>query len=285
MATRKTEANRSKTLQNSQKSTRHSSRADSETASSYAQSTSKSTSNSGKDSDSLEALAIALIAVAAVSTLTLALSEGLRYDGWVYLPEDYPIHLFSKEGTEEVVPLYALTTSDLVTTQTALIDENLDLGMVFLGRAPLDRKGLTWQMDAGYASILASKGTFDSGFTARLRLGWFPHQQFGILPFMGILPTTDKQDLLAFQYGLEARWMPVTTGKMSFGPSLQAGYLSILGTQEDLGGFAMWAGAVLEVELVTRLSFLIRGDVCIRLESGVPTGPPAFSATAGLAIY
>jgi hypothetical protein len=85
--------------------------------------------------------AVALIAILADVAVTAAEADAAsRYDGWVAVDVNHPLHLFYKGGLGRVVPLAQLGPADLIGLQNAVLVED-DGHVEPLRQAPLPTAG------------------------------------------------------------------------------------------------------------------------------------------------
>jgi len=88
-------------------------------------------------------LIAAAVVVGTGTGLTLAGSEGARYDGWLAINPDEPLHLQLRDGGTRAVALSSLSPHDLTAADGAIIYEGEGERFPKLGRAPLNRTGFT----------------------------------------------------------------------------------------------------------------------------------------------
>ena len=70
-------------------------------------------------------MAVALIAILADAAVTAAEADAARrYDGWVAVDANHPLHLFYGGGLGRVVPLAQLGPADLIGLQNAVLVED-----------------------------------------------------------------------------------------------------------------------------------------------------------------
>ncbi|HEV3189227.1 MAG TPA: hypothetical protein VGY54_01960 [Polyangiaceae bacterium] len=89
------------------------------------------------------ALIAAAVVVGTGTGLTLAGSEGARYDGWLAINPDEPLHLQLRDGGTRAIALSSLSPNDLKAADGAIIYEGEGERFPKLGRAPLHRTGFT----------------------------------------------------------------------------------------------------------------------------------------------
>jgi hypothetical protein len=185
-----------------------------------------------------------------------------------------------------VMPLGALGRGDLVGVSAAKVMDDEAYGLRLLGRAPLDRRGLTFKMDVGALGSRAA-GQAVSGLAGDIAIGGFPHQRVGILGLLSLGGGTDPlgRTFIRHGVGLEVEAFPLALGRVHAGPFVHGG-VQIVGEPErpTITAPAAGGGLMLEVDLTTRLALYARGDLTTaRLDRNewLTTG----LLTAGLAIY
>jgi hypothetical protein len=236
-------------------------------------------------------LAWVLLLAGAVITVGLIATEGSRYDGYVEVSEHHPIHLFRRDGSSEVVHLSELTRDDLRSLDRAVLVPYQADGASFLGRAPLDRRGFAWSFGLGQLEFTLPDGTSAPQWAGTMGLGYFPAQEFGLLGTLTLSGGTHKGgDTLSARYGLEARLVPLAVGPLHLGGfgwggwSYDASEGGALDTQETLR-LTVGGGGLVEVEVTTRLSLLLRGGVYWQRDRFGDLSDPAFLFTGGVEVY
>jgi hypothetical protein len=104
----------------------------------------KISSKKGNGDPAAAVLVAAAVVVGAGTGFALAASEGARYDGWVAVNPDEPVHLRLRGGGTTAVPLSSLSPTDVALAEGATIYEGDAERFPKLGRAPLDRAGFTF---------------------------------------------------------------------------------------------------------------------------------------------
>jgi hypothetical protein len=103
----------------------------------------KSTPAKGNGDPDSAALIAAAVVVGTGTGLAFAGSEGARYDGWLAINPDEPLHLQLRDGGTRAVALSSLSPDDLTAADGAIIYEGEGERFPKLGRAPLHRTGFT----------------------------------------------------------------------------------------------------------------------------------------------
>lgn len=210
--------------------------------------------------------AAVLLAVAAVAfTIGSVATEGARFDGTAAVHPAHPLHLVYPDGAQRVTTLWELTPQDTVGVSEAVLSQK-EGPIVEGARAPLNRQGFAWRLDAGMGGITLPTGEHTQGPGMNLGLGYFP------LPWLGFLLNTqvgggtlDGRNVLDTRLGLEANAFPLALGRLHLGAYGQAHHAwleadtiegsGVTGSRETWSGSV---GGLLEVELTTRLALIGR---------------------------
>ena len=107
-------------------------------------------------------MAVIAAVIANGAGVALAGVERRRFDGWARVTPDEWLLLVRPEGNEWL-PLSALTVRAAATAERAVIVDH-DANVLRLDRAPLDRKGLAYEVELGTAVLNTMSGTRDYGF-------------------------------------------------------------------------------------------------------------------------
>jgi hypothetical protein len=212
-------------------------------------------------------------------------TEGLRFDGWAELHPMHPVHLFGPAGEWTWVPLAQLEPGAVGWARKAFVREE-EGPWRRLARAPLDRVGFTYSLLLGTGEVPAYDGVKGAGFLSHIQLGYFPIQQLGLLMDIGLGWRNDEtySDIFHSRYAFEVQVLPLAAGAFHAGAYGQLGAAYRFedfpdGSGVDRGTFLLGAGALLQLELTTRLAFTVRagGDLF--------GGTHGAELTAGLSIY
>ena len=248
------------------------------------------------DDSSDDASSVALAAVLVVGSVivggVLAASEGARFDGWAALEPNHPVHLVGPNGEQGWVPLSKLDAGVAAWADEALVVED-EGAIVPLERAPLDRVGFTFGLDLGAAStpVSGAPSSLAWGFASRVSLGAYPLQWLGFDIGLGMLfaDTNDDGDTdVEWRPDLEARVVPLAVGPVHLGAYgriglVAGGEAARDGAARELDGWLAGGGALLELELTTRLALLARGGVDVLPAQGGASVAPSFAV--GLSVY
>jgi hypothetical protein len=241
----------------------------------------------GGSGDDLAVFAIILVAIAVAAATGLAVTEGIRYDGFVQLHPEQPLHLKTSAGTERTIPLAALTPTDLADAQQAVVMDDEGFGFRFDHRRALDRKGLAFKVDVGSLRLPCACASA-TGLASNIQFGYFPHHRFGLLGSLAIGGGTDALDQ-TFQRdatSLEAQYFPLDLWRIHLGGFGHGGVQMALDDVSTRTGPAFGGGAILELALTTRLALTGRVDYTLaRTASDGQSWTSTTTWTAGLAIY
>ena len=218
--------------------------------------------SSGGGDDSFIVIAIVVVAAAAAVALIWDVMEASRFDGTAAMGPGYPVELHPNDGEPIVVPLAGITPELAAATNYGLVAEGIDPSFRRIARGPVDRQGFALSLDMG-ASDYAQKGLpHDFGFRAQIGFGYFPIKQFGVLLTAGAgIRDGARVDV---RYGAEVRALPLHLWRFNLGAYADLGGTTMtagLAQEPHLFGGYLGAGALLEVDLVTRLGLLIRAGV------------------------
>ncbi len=246
------------------------------------------------------AVAVAVVAVAGSVAVTAAASEGARYDGWVATEVGQPVLLIEQDGDRRWSSLGELDSADLSEVAYGVLPDG---GFDYLGRRPLDRRGVSYQFELGSA-VVGSSNDPAWGYAARVALGYMPSQYFGVS--VGWSPSVLERsgqlrdaglDELTFESRafVQAELWPLALGRLHAGVYGEVGYGWVL-RDEPLGsrsteGWSTGAGLALQLDWTTRLALTLRGGLAFvpHLEAGF--GPAAESrriapaVTLGVSVY
>ena len=240
--------------------------------------------SSGSSSGGDVALVALMVVASAGVGVALAATEGSRFDGWVGLDREHPVHLEGPDGEHVWVPLAGLDPGLAAWAVDARISEE-EGPTRFLGRAPLDRQGFAYSFELGAASV----GTVDRegqlAFAVRTQIGIFPVHEVGLLLGLG---AGAGGGVVEWRPHLELRAFPLAVDPLHVGLYAQGGYA--IGVQDltdapdaALDGWYYGGGALLELDVTTRFSVTFRGGAMLLTNPGENQLSPEF--TIGLAVY
>jgi hypothetical protein len=247
----------------------------------------------GGGGDAWPALIVAIIIGAAVATVVLAASEGMRYAGDAQMSPDQTIYVKRASGGEQAVPLGALTLADATAAEEAIVKDDEGYGLLRLGHAPIDRTGGTFRFELGGGAFNYGAARA-SGFSSHIQAGLFVTPWLGLLLDVGldggdvdpsccVGPIAGPTSLRRDSIGGNVELMPFLFGPVRLGAYVGGGVV-FAGPSDarEQGGMAS-AGARLELELTSHMALSVRaGGSTASLPSGWST---AGTITGGLAIY
>ncbi len=213
-----------------------------------------------------KAAAIVFLVLAASALFIAAGVEGSRFDGWARLHPMHPIHLFAKDGSYAVAPLAGIDPSVVAWVDRAYVRPG-EGPWLELDRAPLWRKGFTYSMYGGAASMRSVAGDTELGTAFTVQGGYFPTQELGIQAtvFLGWRDNSIGETLFDSRYTIEAALMPLQVSVVSAGiyAGVGLGYRYEDGLKDgnqgaDPGTTVLTTGAQLQLELHTRIALTAR---------------------------
>lgn len=221
--------------------------------------------------------------VAGIVAVGAALTEGLRYDGWVELHPMHPVHLYGWDGSYTWMPLAHVTPETATWARKAVIRSS-EGPWRELGRAPLNRRGWTYALLLGSSEVPNDVSADARGFTSHIQFGHFFSQEIGVLldVSLGWAENELGDVLYDSRTGLELQFMPLAAGRFHGGGFAQIGAgtrLDDTGGDQDREGLFYGGGAMLQLELTTRLTLTGRAGLTAIY------GSTTADFTVGLSIY
>jgi hypothetical protein len=241
----------------------------------------------GSGGDDLAVFAIIVVAVAVMAAAGLAVTEGIRYDGFVQLHPEQPVHLRRSGGGQYSVALDRLTPADLAGSEEAVVRDDEAWGFRFAGRRPLDRRGFAFKVDLGSLTSLCACYSA-AGLASNVQLGYFPHPRVGVLATLTLGGGTSAlaHTFQRHSANLEAQAFPLHWWRLHLGLFGHGGYQIARDEFGTRDGPAWGGGAILEIALATRLALTGRWDYTIARTAPENDAWASTSMfTAGLAIY
>ena len=229
---------------------------------------------------------IVLIVVLSVSAaVVLTLTEGLRYDGWVQVAPEHPLHLFGEGGEHFWIPISELDIQLADWAAEAEITE-YEGPMTRLKRAPLNRKGFVYGLEFGVNGLHSTRGNASTAFGTKIQLGGFFIHELGLMAVMciGAGEVYRGNNAVNWRFGLEMQGFPIHFGRLNLGAYLTGGYSFMEqalseDSSEKWKGLTWGGGGLLQIALTTRLSLTLRVGVIgapspeeMRLEHLITTG-------------
>jgi hypothetical protein len=206
----------------------------------------------------------AWLVVAAVVAGALALTEGIRYDGWVKLHPMQPVHLWGPYGEYTWMPLAHVTPDVASWADRAVVRENEGPWQP-LGRAPLNRRGFTYSLLFGASEVPVFGADPQAGFLGHIQFGYFPVHEIGVQADIAYSWTEDDLGATIFdgRYSLDVSALPLSAGVFSAGFYGQMGIASLSddGVSFDEVDYLLGGGGLLQLELTTRLALTARAGL------------------------
>jgi hypothetical protein len=236
-------------------------------------------------------IAIVAIVAATVATVSLAASEGVKFDGHAELAPEQRIYL-RRGGQSFPVALAELTPEEAELAGSAVVKDDEGYGLRRLDHAPLDRKGGVFRFDLG-AGAFTLGDAHASGVSAHIQAGAFFTHTFGLVADLGLAGGTIDPccvgalapggTLTRHSLGLEAELMPLAVGPLHLG-AFAGGGVAFTGAGSDFQDGPMASGGLLlELDLTSHMAFALRGGASW---AWLPNdSSSAGSITGGLAIY
>lgn len=263
----------------------------------YEPSDEDSDEGSNKSDAAAAALAVvaAVAAVAGGAVIVGAAVEGARFDGYADVASDHPVLLISHTGRRSWKRLNELNATDASLAERALISKH-DGFVDERQRAPLDRVGFSYQLEAGAASLMTPYGARDMGFSMRAAVGYCPWQTLGLYwgGQFGSGDTTLAGNPTPFALNLrtyaQVEYWPLALGRLHAGPFAEVGVGQQLldeatGTRSHFGA-SLALGMALQLEVTTRLALTLRASAMAWPTSNTPLGHSFTPAlTLGVAVY
>jgi hypothetical protein len=256
------------------------------------------------DDDAAEkalAVAVVVVATAATAAVTVGITEGARFDGWVRAPEQHPVLLVDRWGRRRWQRLASLSEDELSDVDHGVLADFSD-DLEPIERHPLDREGFVYQLEFG-----AEPAPFDGpslAFSGRGGLGFMPSQRYGVLLGAAFstaragaepLPAGDTTLSLDHRVFLQGEAWPVSEGRWHLGPYAELGYAWALADHSfgsrAASGPMLALGAALQLDWTTRLALTLRAGAALLPEAdsrgsltsgGYRLAP---SLTLGVSIY
>ncbi len=227
---------------------------------------------------------LVVVVAAAVMVFVLAATEGARYDGWVGLPPDEPLYINEPDGALVAVPLSGLTPELADNALGAAVYEGREERYLQLGRAPLNRRGLTAQsalVTAAVPHLDDPAGGWTAGVGGRAFFGGFPVHEVGVGAAFDVMGTTDGSVIA--NVGAEAQVMPLT----NVGAYAAAGWSWMYPGRSgrNVSTWHVRAGAQFELPFTTRRSGTLRAGVTRYAGDAVMSDVWSPELTLGLSVY
>jgi hypothetical protein len=242
---------------------------------------------SSNDTSDAKALAVLVVVAAVAVTVGAAATEGARYDGKVVMAPNQNVYLKRAGGGEMVQPLDQLAAQDLTGVSSVEVSDAEGYGLMLLGRHPLNRQGFAFKFDGG------SMGTRLDGFGGRgaganIQVGGFFNKHLGLMLTTSLTGGTDGSTRGFFRsvFGGEVQGFLPGLGPLHLGGFGNIGALNReIDNAGSTSGMSFGAGALIEIELTTRLALDFRVAQSWSKTSKEGTGNDGLGVTVGFAIY
>jgi hypothetical protein len=236
----------------------------------------------GGHADDAKAEAIAYLAAAVAAGIILAATEGERYDGWVQMHPMMPVHLWGPGGYT-VVPLAQIDPQTAMWADRAVVLPQ-EGPWRELGRAPLDRQGLTYSILLGASDVVSKSGGVDTGAGGHIMIGGYFTHMIGLLADFDFAwgPNQMQATNFAARASLELDVLPIDVGplhgglygELGFVHRTEDGYIDA-----DASSGRAELGTLIQVSVNTRLA------LTARLGLGQELGAQIRDIAFGLSIY
>src|SRR5262249_41182921 len=128
---------------------------------------------------------IVAIVAATVATVSLAASEGMRFEGHAEMAPEQLLYVRNYLGHENVVALRDLTPQEAAYADFALVKDDEGYGMRRLDHAPLDRRGAVFRFDLG-AGAFTFGDAHAAGVSAHIQGGAYVTKWLGFVFDVGL---------------------------------------------------------------------------------------------------
>jgi hypothetical protein len=225
--------------------------------------------------------------IAVVVAIGLVSSEGVRFDGYVAMSPEQPVHLRSANGQTTTIPVAELSPGLVLGTVEAKVMDDEGFGFQRLDRLPLDRRGATFKLDSGTIAFDFA-GAALAGPAMNIQTGYFFTRKLGLLANLSLGGGAAAGGLVPrHALGLELQAFPVAWGRVHLGAFGNGGMaiteVLVAGTPTYVSGPSAGAGAVAELDLTSRLALTLRAGGSVAKLDQIWT--PAAQLTAGVAVY
>lgn len=224
----------------------------------------------------------AALIIGAIAATALAVTEGVRYDGWVAVHPMHPVHLWGPYGEYTWMPLAEVTPEVAAWADKAVI-RRPEGPWQPLGRRPLDRQGFTYSLLLGSSEIALIGDDPKPGFLGHIQFGYFPLHQLGLQLDAAWGWGDDDFGNTVFdgRYSFELDVLPLDAGIFHAGGFGQIGlaYRSDDGIQHSDQDTLLGAGLLGQLELTTRLALTLRAGQTWVHDEGLT------ELTFGISIY
>jgi hypothetical protein len=234
-----------------------------------------------------------IVVVAVVVAIGLVSSEGVRFDGYVAMSPEQPVHLRAANGQQATIPVADLSPGWVAGTVEAKVMDDEGFGLRRLDRLPLDRRGATFKLDSGTIAFDFAGATL-AGPAMNIQSGYFFTRKLGLLANVGLAGGVGPAGGAAagglvprHALGLELQAFPVAWGPVHLGAFGNGGMaiteVLVGATPTYVSGPSVGGGALAELDLTSRLALTLRAGGSLAKLDQIWT--PAGQLTAGVAVY
>lgn len=235
-----------------------------------------------------DAVLVAIIViVAVVVAVGLVSSEGVRFDGYVAMSPEQPLHLRDAAGHETTIPVADLSEDWVAGTVEAKVMDDEAYGIRRLDKVTLDRRGGVFKLDSGTMTFDVA-GAPAIGPAMNVQAGYFFTRELGLVANLGLAGVGVPQGLVPrHALALELQALPLGLGPIHLGLYGTGGMALtkalIGGTPSYVSGPSFGGGALAELDLTSRMALTLRagGDLAKLDQLWTPAG----LFTAGVAVY
>ena len=228
-----------------------------------------------------------VVVVAVVVAIGLVSSEGVRFDGYVAMSREQPVHLRGADGQQTTIPVADLSPGLVAGTVEAKVMDDEGFGLRRLDRLPLDRRGATFKLDSGTIAFDFAGATL-AGPAMNIQTGYFFTRRLGLLVNLGLAGGAATGGLVPrHALGLELQAFPLAWGRVHLGGFGNGGMaiteVLVGSTPTYVNGPSVGGGALAELDLTSRLALTLRAGGSLAKLDQIWT--PAGQLTAGVAVY
>jgi hypothetical protein len=228
-----------------------------------------------------------IVVVAVVVAIGLVSSEGVRFDGYVAMSPEQPVHLRAANGQQATIPVADLSPGWVAGTVEAKVMDDEGFGLRRLDRLPLDRRGATFKLDSGTIAFDFGGATL-AGPAMNIQSGYFFTRKLGLLANIGLAGGAATGGLVPrHALGLELQAFPLAWGPVHLGAFGDGGMaiteVLVGATPTYVSGPSVGGGALAELDLTSRLALTLRAGGSLAKLDQIWT--PAAQLTAGVAVY
>jgi hypothetical protein len=236
------------------------------------------------------ALVALIVVVAVVVAIGLISSEGVRFDGFVAMAPEQPIHLQGPNGQQATIPMADLSLEWAAGAVEAKVMDDEGYGLARLDGVALDRRGATFKLDTGTIALDVA-GAPALGPAMQVQLGLFITRRVGLLASLGLAGASAAGGgglVPRHALALELQALPLAAGPFHLGFFGNGGMaltetVSADGTPVYVSGPSFGGGALAELDVTSRMALTLRaGGSLARLDQ---TWTPAGLLAAGVAVY